>query len=295
MVRLDHPACIRYPTLFSDVLGVLKEAGEMGEITAKATNRQVSIRLSSIHYLLMIAQVLKRELKVVDESGYAINVTLWGKQAESFHTDEENPIIAFKGVRVGDFNGRSLSMVGTSMMMINPDIHEAHALRGWYDSAGSGQTFQAHSRSDGGGGGGAIFKRSELMRLADVATMEVDDGGSIFCCQASTVHIKPDKISYEACHTPGCNKKVIQDGDSWRCDKWNSLHATPNHRYVVIYYAAFGLMLVYSYIMSMVVSDASHHAWLQGFNDVGEALFSMSANELINIRVRSLNFLSYYC
>lgn len=65
----------------------------------------------------------------------SVRLTLWGRQAENFNAAGPNadgqPIIAFKGVRVGDFNGRSLSMVSSSSMMVDPDIGEAHALRGW--------------------------------------------------------------------------------------------------------------------------------------------------------------------
>jgi len=42
--------------------------------------------------------------------------------------------------------------------------------------------------------------------------------------------------------------------------------------------------------MSLAVADYSGQAWLQGFNDVGVAIFGMSANELLEIRV-SLSFL----
>jgi len=46
-------------------------------------------------------------LTLADKSGYAIRLTLWGKQAEQFdHTDK--PVIAFKGVKVGDFGGKYL-------------------------------------------------------------------------------------------------------------------------------------------------------------------------------------------
>jgi replication factor A1 len=38
--------------------------------------------------------------------------------------------------------------------------------------------------------------------------------------------------------------------------------------------------------MSLAVSDWSAQAWLQGFNDVGEAIFGMDANELMRIKVR---------
>jgi ssDNA-binding replication factor A large subunit len=66
----------------------------------------------------------------VDQTGWAVRLTLWGKQAESFQA-EDYPVIAFKGVKVGDFGGRSLSMFSSATMTVNPDINEAHALRGW--------------------------------------------------------------------------------------------------------------------------------------------------------------------
>lgn len=68
----------------------------------------------------------------------SVRLTLWGRTAENFNpggTAEDGsatqPVIAFKGVRVGDFGGRSLSMMSSSTMMVDPDIDEAHKLRGW--------------------------------------------------------------------------------------------------------------------------------------------------------------------
>jgi replication factor A1 len=66
----------------------------------------------------------------VDQSSQSVRLTLWGKQAESF-THDDAPVIAFKGVKVGDYGGRSLSMFSSATMSVNPDINEAHALRGW--------------------------------------------------------------------------------------------------------------------------------------------------------------------
>lgn len=37
--------------------------------------------------------------------------------------------------------------------------------------------------------------------------------------------------------------------------------------------------------MSMAVADSSGQAWLQGFNDVGLAVFGMSANDLYATKV----------
>ena len=102
-----------------DIIAVVKEVGELGSITSKATQRPIS----------------KRELTLVDKSAYSIRLTLWGKSAETFSTSSaggDNPIMAFRGVKVGDFGGRSLSMVSSSTMMSEPDIPEAFELRGWF-------------------------------------------------------------------------------------------------------------------------------------------------------------------
>jgi replication factor A1 len=37
-------------------------------------------------------------------------MTLWGKQAEQYNDAEAHPVIAFKGVKVGDFGGGFISL-----------------------------------------------------------------------------------------------------------------------------------------------------------------------------------------
>lgn len=98
-----------------DVLGIVKETGDVSEITAKASQKQIK----------------KRELTIVDRSGYSCRLTLWGKSAETWN-GEEGAVYAFKGAKVGDFGGRTLSMGGQSTVTADPDIPEAHSLRGWY-------------------------------------------------------------------------------------------------------------------------------------------------------------------
>jgi replication factor A1 len=115
----------------TDVIGVVKDVGEIGSITGKATQRPVrwwcNSGLTATH---SIAQVSKRELTIVDDSNFSCRLTLWDRTAETFDAPDQ-PVMAFKGVKVGDFGGRSLSMVGSSTMTANPDIPEAHRLRGW--------------------------------------------------------------------------------------------------------------------------------------------------------------------
>ncbi|KAG6833645.1 hypothetical protein H0H87_002841 [Tephrocybe sp. NHM501043] len=235
-----------------DVIAIVKEVAPLSEILSKQQNKTIP----------------KRELVLVDQSGFSVRMTLWGKQAEQYNA-EDSPVIAFKGVKVGDFGGRSLSMFSSSTMSINPDIEECFALRGWYDSAGAGQSFQAHSNT--GGIGAAIgFKRDEMRSLAEVkdAQLGQQDKVDYFSTRATVMHIKADNISYPACPTVGCNKKVVDLGSGWRCEKCNKSFEAPEHRY----------------IMSLAVADYSGQAWLQGFNDVGLAVFGMPANDLVEIK-----------
>jgi replication factor A1 len=59
-----------------------------------------------------------------------VKLTLWDKQAESFDS-AGSPIVACKGCRVSDFGGRSLSLLSSGTLKLNPDIPEAKALRQW--------------------------------------------------------------------------------------------------------------------------------------------------------------------
>ncbi|KAH8117078.1 replication factor-a protein [Phellopilus nigrolimitatus] len=237
-----------------DVIGVVKEVSDVSEITSRATSRQVK----------------KRELSLVDRSEFSIRLTLWGKQAESYSA-EEHAVIAFKGVKVGDFGGRSLSMIGPSMMAINPDITEAHVLRGWFDSLNNVPAFKSYSNGMSGGGGGN-FNRNEIRTLAEVKESQVGMGDTPenFSCRATIVHIKADNLSYPACPSDQCNKKVVETGEGWKCEKCDRSYSSPEYRY----------------IMSMSVSDYSGQAWLQGFNDVGVSVFGMPANELNEMKLR---------
>lgn len=52
-------------------------------------------------------------------------------QAENFDGSQQ-PVVAIKGARVSDFGGRSLSVLSSSTIIINPDNAESFKLRGWY-------------------------------------------------------------------------------------------------------------------------------------------------------------------
>lgn len=119
-------------------------------------------------------------------------------------------------------------------MHVDPDIPEAHALRGWFDAAPSDQKFQSHTGSMPSGGGVA-FDRAEIRNLNDVKVSELGmfDKPDYFSARATVMHIKSDNISYPACPVQGCGKKVLQLGDSWRCERCDKSYPKPEYRYVL--------------------------------------------------------------
>ncbi|KAI9462214.1 hypothetical protein HD554DRAFT_2289372 [Boletus coccyginus] len=253
-----------------DVIGIVKEVGPLGEVVSKATNKSAS----ATSWIILVA---KRDLTLVDKSLYSVRMTIWGRQAETFSADDL-PVVAFKSVKVGDFGGRSLSMLSSSYMTISPDIEEAHLLRGWYDGIGAEKSFQSHSGtiSSGGSSFGA-FNRNEIRHLSDVkeSQLGMSDKADFFSVRATVMHIKSENIAYPACPTQGCSKKVTDLGDGWRCEKCDKSFERPEYRY----------------IMSMAVADWSGQAWLQGFNDAGLAVFGKTADELMEIKEHEFNAL----
>ena len=60
-------------------------------------------------------------------------------------------MLAVKGAKVGDYGGRTLSVLAQSTIQINPDIKEAHELKGWFDNGGNAMDMVSLSGRLGGG------------------------------------------------------------------------------------------------------------------------------------------------
>jgi len=234
-----------------DVIAIVKEIGETGQITVKSTGRSVT----------------KRELTLVDSSNFSVRLTLWGKQAEQFQSSVQD-VIAFKGVKVGDFGGRSLSMVSSSIMEVNPDVPQAHSLKGWYIDGGADTSFQAYSR-EGGFSGGVDRDQMRTVSVAKTSTAETSDKAEYFSIRATVMNVKTENLAYPACPSQACNKKVVEDSsDQWRCEKCDRTYPAPEYRYII----------------SMAVADYTDQMWLQGFNDVGQIIFGKPADEMMKLR-----------
>lgn len=232
-----------------DVIGVLKEVAEMSQITSKTTQKPYD----------------KRDLTLVDDSGYSVKMTIWGKTASQFDANPES-IVAFKGAKVSDFGGRSLSLLSSGSLMLDPDIPEAHKLKGWYDSQGRSESFASHSNMAGAGtAGGRVEQTKTIAQIRD-ENLGMSENPDYFSVKATIVYIKNENFSYPACLSEGCNKKVVETDGQWRCEKCNINHPRPEHRY----------------IMQLSVNDHTGQLYLSCFDDVGRLVMGMSADQLMD-------------
>ena len=231
----------------------MKEVGETSQITSKTTSKPYD----------------KRDLTLVDNTNYSVKLTIWGNTAASFDVVPES-VIAFKGLKVSDFGGRSLSLLSSGSMTVDPDIDEAHKLKGWYDAQGRTDTFASHSAMGGslGSAGGRNDQSKTILQVKE-ENLGMSENPDYFTTKATIIYVKQDNVSYPACLSEGCNKKVVEvDPGQWRCERCDKTHPRPEHRY----------------IMSLNVSDHTGQIWLSCFDDVGRRVMGMSADQLMELK-----------
>eukprot|EP00730_Choanoeca_flexa_P015695 TRINITY_DN7264_c0_g1_i2.p1 TRINITY_DN7264_c0_g1~~TRINITY_DN7264_c0_g1_i2.p1 ORF type:complete len:630 (+),score=196.44 TRINITY_DN7264_c0_g1_i2:74-1891(+) len=229
----------------ADVLGVITEVNPVSTIVAKSSGNEMS----------------KRDIVLVDKGNSAINCTLWGDEAIGFEDQGgvQGAVIAIKAAKVSDYNGRSLSVSSQSMFLLNPNIPEAHQLKGWYDSEGQGAA-PTSVTTRGGSGGPAPFVT--LQQFKD-ATANIDaDKPVSFETTVTCTYIKKENLTYQAC--PVCNKKVIQEAGGYHCVKCNKTMSEFQYRI----------------LGSMSFADYSGSQWMQMFQESGEVLLAATGNEI---------------
>lgn len=197
-----------------DIMAVVKECGSVQSIMTK---KQTEIN--------------KRDVTFVDASGWAVKCTLWGNQADSFNY-EDSPVVALKSAKVSDYNGRTLGVSDATSLVVNPDVPEAHRLRGWYDSKGTSFTFQSYSK-DGASSGGSNTLVKNISQLTEEG-LGMGEKADWVAIMGTIVYIRSENGPwYPACPSASCNKKVTETGSGWRCEKCDSQYPEPMYRYLL--------------------------------------------------------------
>ena len=231
-----------------DTIGILKEVGETSQITSKSTSKPYD----------------KRELTLVDNTNYSVRLTIWGNTATNFDVLPES-VVAFKGVKVSDFGGRSLSLLSSGLMSVDPDIDEAHKLKGWYDAQGRTDKFETHESM------GVVTGRKDdaktIVRVQE-ENLGMSEEAEYFTIKATIIFVYQKNVSYPACQSEGCNRKVNEiEAGQWRCEHCDRAWPKPEYRY----------------IMSINVSDHTGQIVLSCFDAVGRLILGKSADEMMEL------------
>ncbi|XP_058531248.1 replication protein A 70 kDa DNA-binding subunit [Ochotona princeps] len=237
-----------------DIIGICKSYEDATKITVKSNNREVA----------------KRDIYLMDMSGKVVTATLWGEDADRFDGSRQ-PVLAIKGARVSDFGGRSLSVLSSSTVIMNPDIPEAYKLRGWFDS--EGQALNGVSISDLKSGG-TMGSNTNWKTLYEVKSENLGQGdkADYFSSVATVVYLRKENCMYQACPNQDCNKKVIdQQNGLYRCEKCDS--EFPNFKYRMI--------------LSANIADFQENQWVTCFQESAEAILGQNTAYLGELREKN--------
>ncbi|XP_051115840.1 replication protein A 70 kDa DNA-binding subunit B [Andrographis paniculata] len=243
-----------------DVVGVVVTVSPTMSIRRKSDNETIP----------------KRDITITDETKKTVVVSLWNDLAagvgqELLDIADKSPVVAIKSLKVGDFQGVSLSTISKSVVAVNPDIQEAKKLRAWYDSEGKNISLDAvGSGLSPSTNGGARSMYSDRVNLADITSNPSlgEDKPVFFNIKAYVSYIKSDQAMwYRACKT--CNKKVTEavDAGYW-CEGCQKNEQDCNLRYIMV----------------VKVSDATGEAYFSVFNEQAEKIIGCTADELNELR-----------
>ena len=204
-----------------DILAVISSASELNTVVQKSSGKELK----------------KRDLVVYDDTGVEVRLTVWGDKAENEGYDP-GFVLVVKGAKVGDFQGRSLSLTSNSSLVINPQLPEAEAM--YHQCAAAkqaGAPMRSLTTAGGERGMEPLAGRHTLSSLRDDSVLGRNGKADFVTVKATMSFIKnddPARLWYTACPTPQCNKKMTEGMPGvWHCEKCHAQHANCTRRYIM--------------------------------------------------------------
>jgi len=216
-------------------------------------------------------EATKRTATLSDDSGNSIEVTLWGGQATDFPEGGE-PVVAIKGLRVTEWNQKSLNTMRGSVVEVAPTLDATTRLQSWWAGGGGGSIASLSVREARGAG-----RDETRISLESLKEMQPAAGEMQYATVRGFIsRLNPSRddsraIWYSSC--PKCSKKVVGDESSgWNCEScgWR------------------GDVCSWRYILQVALMDASTNGYATAFTDQATAVLGgKSADDLKAIKDQS--------
>jgi replication factor A1 len=221
----------------------------------------------------------KRVLQLKDMSRCSVEITMWGdfcnaegQQLQSLCDSGLNPVLALRSGLVGDFNGKSVGTISSTLLKVNPDFSDAERLRQWYIT--EGENTACTSLSVGGMSSmGRTDARTTVRQIKDdnLGRSEKPDWITVM---GTISNIITDTFCYPACtaevNGTRCNKKVTNNGDGmWQGEKCD--HSSPNCEY--------------RYMLQCQIQDhTGTTTFATAFQDAGHDIIGLTAQDLFSMQ-----------
>ena len=251
-----------------DVIGVVSNVSACTSLTTKAGK-----------------ELTKRTMQVADDTNRAIEITLWGASAAAFPDLDANSaeVVAFKGLRVTEWNERSLSAGYNCTFELNPPGHEeaTERLKAWYENGGA-EGVTSLSQDTRGTGDGAGRDTTSRDTIADFQEKgDALSGSDPVYTNVRAFFIKslagPGQnggderfMWYSSC--PKCNKKCVgdeQSGHNCEACGWSGQECS------------------YRYIAPLQFFDSAGSCIMTAFNEQAISILGAKADDLKRLKDQS--------
>lgn len=213
----------------------------------------------------------KRTIKLRDDSGFSIDITLWGPPAVK--TDlHRNSIVIFQGVRVKIYNGKTLTFTQNSQVITKIPENTRFKELLLYKNSNKNSSDNIRNLGDGSGMKENILKISEMEK--EIATFSNDSskqqGSKVYFTIVGHLARILGSLYYESCENDSCMKKVAKNSKgTWDCDKCRKSFAKPKNRFMTTFKFA---------------DDTGSFIATASGEDTCKLIFNKSIEELVSMR-----------
>lgn len=187
------------------------------------------------------SKTLRKTITLKDMSGYSIDATLWGEHCDSIgqhlaeiQSSNQAPTIAVKGGRIVDLYRRTIGIVSTSNVILNPELPYSTQLKAWF----SDTSFNASSPSVSRNYNNFSVKANQQNMISKLNTIQsyekaewVTVFGTITNINVNDFYFLSYPMSFNGMQ---CMKRVIyHSNDLWHCTKCSGDFSKCYYRYIL--------------------------------------------------------------